>query len=185
LAKINSGNSLVIAEVRAWLSGFVIELNLCPFAKKELLNERIRFVSSEATTVGKVLSELKAELNLLQARPEIETTLLILPSVFPDFYDFNDFLVEANRLIEELDLLGVYQIASFHPQYQFANTHINDAENYTNRAPYPILHLLRENSLEAAIASYPNSEHIPERNIALMKEMGEDKIKTLLEGLEN
>ena len=162
----------IILAVRQWVDTLVVGMNLCPFAKRELVKGRVRFVVTHATTEEQLLTVLKAELEVLNLDTEIETTLLIHPDVLQDFYDFNDFLNFTDRLLVEMDLEGVYQIASFHPDYQFGGTEPEDAENYTNRSPYPVLHLIREESLERAIASYLDVDQIPERNIALMNELG-------------
>lgn len=170
----------VIAAVRYWVESMVVEMNLCPFAKRELVKDRVRFITTAAITEEELLMALQYELELLNAEPAIETTLLIHANVLQDFYDFNDFLDLADGLLVQMKLEGVYQIASFHPDYQFGGTEPEDAENYTNRSPYPVLHLLREDSLERVIADYPNVDDIPERNINLMNELGKDKLKALL-----
>ena len=133
----------IILAVRRWVESLVVEMNLCPFAKRELVKDRVRFVNTAATTEKQLLLALQAELELLNADPAVETTLLIHPQVLQDFYDFNDFLGLADSLLVDMGLEGVYQIASFHPNYQFGGTRPGDAENYTNRSPYPVLHLLR------------------------------------------
>lgn len=171
----------VICAVRNWVETFVVGMNLCPFAKRELVKNRVRFVCSAATTQAQLLLALQTELELLDAEPAVETTVLIHPAVLGDFYDFNDFLDLADRLLVEMQLEGIYQIASFHPDYQFAGTLAGDAENYTNRAPYPVLHLLREESLEQVIADYPDVNDIPERNIALMNKLGAEQLQQLLQ----
>lgn len=175
----------IILAVRQWVDTLVVGMNLCPFAKRELVKGRVRFVVTHATTEEQLLTVLKAELEVLNLDTEIETTLLIHPDVLQDFYDFNDFLNFTDRLLVEMDLEGVYQIASFHPDYQFGGTEPEDAENYTNRSPYPVLHLIREESLERAIASYPDVNEIPERNIALMNELGSEKLQQLLKSFIN
>jgi len=169
----------IISAVRRWLEGFVIELNLCPFAKRELVNNRIRFTVSKANTVERLLVDLQEELFLLDEHKEIETTLLMHPDVLQEFDDYNQFLDVADVLIDEQGFSGIYQIASFHPQYRFAETE-DEAENYSNRSPYPVLHLLREESLAREIARYPGTSLIPERNIRLMREMGETKLRSIL-----
>lgn len=166
-----SSQSSLIEATKHWLSEFVIEHNLCPFAKRELINETIRFVESDAGDRENLLVQLQLELSLLDKDETIETTLLIHPKVLNDFQEYLEFLDIANGLLIELDLEGIYQIASFHPDYQFANTLPSDPENLTNRSPYPMLHLLREASLEKAIASHPDPEGIPQRNIALMNQL--------------
>lgn len=185
MKEISASDDLVsdekkILAVRAWVDTFVVGMNLCPFAKRELVKNRVRFVTTTATTQEQLLQTLQAELELLNVEPAIETTLLIHADVLQDFYDFNDFLDTADRLLVDMELEGVYQIASFHPDYQFGGTAPSDAENYTNRSPYPVLHLIREASLERVIADYPDVDDIPERNIALMNSMGADKLQALL-----
>lgn len=173
-------NEKIIAAVRHWVETVVVDMNLCPFAKRELVKNKVRFVAIEAASEKELLLALHEELERLNNNSNIETTLLIHAHVLQDFYDFNDFLAVADGLLEQMDLVGHYQIASFHPDYQFGGTEPNDAENYTNRSPYPVLHLLREDSLERAIASYPDVDNIPKRNIALMNELGATKLKALL-----
>lgn len=170
----------IIQAVRQWVETFVVGMNLCPFAKRELVKKRVRFVTTAATTAEQLLQVLQTELELLNEDPSVETTLLIHPAVLQDFYDFNDFLGCADSLLVDMELEGIYQVASFHPDYQFGGTRPGDAENYTNRAPYPVLHLLREESLERVIADYPDVDDIPERNIALMNRLGQDKLEALL-----
>ncbi len=174
-----SDEAIVLA-VRRWVETFVVGMNLCPFAKRELVKNRVRFVTTAATTQEQLLMVLQAELELLNTDPSVETTLLIHAKVLQDFYDFNDFLSIADSLLVDMELEGIYQVASFHPDYQFGGTQPSDAENYTNRAPYPVLHLLREESLERVIADYPDVDDIPERNIKLMNDLGPDKLQTLL-----
>ncbi len=171
-----------VEAVRNWVETLVVGMNLCPFAKRELVKNRVRFVTTAATTQEQLLLALQTELELLNADSTIETTLLIHADVLQDFYDFNDFLGLADSLLLDMDLEGVYQIASFHPDYQFGGTHPDDAENYTNRSPYPVLHLLREDSLERVIADYPDVDDIPERNIELMNSLGAEKLRALLQG---
>ena len=159
----------------------VVGLNLCPFAKRELVKNSVRFSVSCAESEEQLLADLQEELEVLDRNESIETSLLIHPRVLQSFYDYNQFLDYADGLLLQMNLEGVYQIASFHPQYQFGGTEPDDAENYTNRSPYPMLHLLREESLERAIADYPDSDLIPERNIELMRRMGHEKLQALLE----
>jgi len=172
----------IIGLVKKWVEDMVVGLNLCPFAKRELLADRVRFFVSTAKTEEQLLIDLHSELNLLNDDDGIETTLLIHPAVLLDFSDYNQFLDYAEGLLVELGLDGVYQIASFHPDYQFADTETDDVENYTNRSPYPMLHLIREQSLERAVANHPNPEQIPERNVALLRELGREKILALFDG---
>lgn len=170
----------VIDSTRAWVERVVVEFNLCPFAKRELIKNRVRFVVSQAKEEGALLDELAHELALLNVNQSVETTLLIHPKVLTDFYHYNDFLEAADELLVDMNLEGVYQVASFHPNYQFGGTKPEDAENYTNRSPYPMLHLLREDSLSVAIDNYPEVELIPERNIECMNTLGVEKLRNLL-----
>ena len=174
------GETEVISATRKWVEDVVVGYNLCPFAKRELVRNRLRFVVSEAETEDDLLQALHSELQRLEDEPEIETTLLIHPGVLQDFGPYNEFLDAADGLLAYLDMEGVYQIASFHPDYQFAGTEPDAAENYTNRSPFPMLHLLREASLEAAIDSYPDVDGIPQRNIELMNELGSEKMRSIL-----
>lgn len=174
----------VEADVRRWLERAVIGLNLCPFAKAVYAKEQVRIVVSDASTARALLEELGEELALLRDTPaeRIDTTLLVHPQVLQDFLDYNDFLDDADGLVEALELDGVLQVASFHPDYRFADTAPDDAGNLTNRAPWPILHLLREDSLDRAVAAYPDPDGIIERNIATMRELGIEGFRRLLAG---
>lgn len=171
----------VIGSVRQWVESVVVGLNLCPFAKRELVKNRVRFVVTKATNEDQLLVALEAELDLLSSEASVETTLLIHPGVLQNFYAYNQFLNAADALLRQMTLEGVYQIASFHPKYQFTGTGQDDVENYTNRSPYPMLHLIREESLERAIAGYPDVDNIPEQNKKLMESLGEVKMKKLME----
>lgn len=172
------------ARTRQWLERAVIGLNLCPFAKGVVVKDQVRYVVSTATAPEVLLAELVSELtHLAEADPELlDTTLLIHPQVLTDFLDFNDFLDVADRALAELGLEGELQIASFHPDYQFAGTAPGDAENLTNRAPYPTLHLLREASIERAVDAFPEAEQIFERNIATVQALGHAGWRRVLEG---
>ena len=167
----------IIQSTQQWVKSFVVELNLCPFAKRELINNRVRFSVTEAITEEQLLETLQIELELLNNNTLIETTLLIHPRVLQDFYDYNQFLNFADSLLLEMELVGVYQIASFHPDYQFSDTNPEDVGNYTNRSPFPMLHILREESLEKAIDNYPDVDQIPSRNIVLINSLGADKLE--------
>ena len=175
------GDERVVDSVRQWVESFVVELNLCPFVKRELVNNRIRFSATNAETEKHLLEALLSELKILDNDFSIETTLLIHPQVLQDFCNYNQFLSFADNLLVEMNLEGVYQIASFHPDYQFNDTETDNVENYTNRSPYPMLHVLRENSLEKAIADYPDVDQIPTRNIELMNSMGQDKLSAIMQ----
>lgn len=164
----------IIAATRTWLEKAVIGLNLCPFAKAVHVKNQIRYVVSTATDPEALLIDLENELQALHAADpaDVDTILLIFPEVLQDFMDYNDFLEVADAAIERLELDGEIQIASFHPQYQFAGTKADDIENYTNRSPYPILHLLREASIERAVAAFPEAEMIFEKNMETLRQLG-------------
>jgi hypothetical protein len=167
--------TLVREDVQHWLEQAVIGLNLCPFAKAVLVHDRLRVRVSDAREPASLLQMLEEELRLLVETPleQVETTLLVAPWVCPEFLDFNDLVGDAQHLLERLGLDGELQIADFHPRYQFAGTSEDDPGNLTNRAPYPILHLLREDSIDRAVASTPDAATIYERNIALLEHMGQ------------
>lgn len=164
----------VIADTRTWLEEAVIGLNLCPFAKAVHVKGQIRYVVSEATDVEALQQALVEQLrDLALADPaEVDTTLLIHPQVLQDFEDFNQFLGIAEETVEALGLEGVLQVASFHPQFQFADTEADDITNATNRSPYPTLHLLREESIDRAVEAFPEAESIYEANIETLQRLG-------------
>jgi len=166
-------------QIRHWLETAVIGLNLCPFAKKPFNEKRIRIRVDLCDQEEQAFESIVHELILLDETDvkALETTVLVFPALFHVFGDYNDFLFAANELISLRGWEGVYQIASFHPEYQFAGTEKSDAENFTNRAPYPVFHLIREASLSAAIASYPDVDKIPERNIDLMNSFSDSDLK--------
>ncbi len=163
-----------VADTVEWLEKAVIGLNLCPFAKAVHVKQQIRYHVSHATDAEGLLQELVSELELLaETSPEkIETTLLIHPQALSDFMDFNDFLEVADAVVEELQLDGILQVASFHPDYQFDETHVDDIENFSNRSPWPTLHLIREASIDAAVEAFPDAADIYERNIETLKKLG-------------
>ncbi|TFW35694.1 DUF1415 domain-containing protein [Massilia horti] len=175
-ANLNADDDAIVAATRRWLERAVIGLNLCPFAKSVYIKEQVRYVVSSATTPEALLEDLMNELqNLSDADPEkVDTTLLIHPFVLQDFEEYNEFLDVADAAVEDMHLDGELQVASFHPHYQFADSDANDISNYTNRAPYPILHLLREDSVARAVEAFPEAADIFEKNIATMEELGHD-----------
>ena len=166
--------AIVLQDTVRWLERAVIGLNLCPFAKGVHGKGQIHYVVSTATEGSQLLQELGDELKALAeiSPEERDTTLLMAPACFPDFLDFNDFLELADQLLNALDLEGILQIASFHPAFQFGGTTVDDVTNCTNRAPYPTLHLLREDSIDRAVAAFPEAETIYERNMQVLEEMG-------------
>ena len=167
-------STTAVAETRAWVDRAVIGLNLCPFAKAPQVKGLVRYVVSLADDPAALLADLITELErLAESKPEqLETTLLIHPRVLGDFADYNDFLEVAEDTVAELDLEGVLQVASFHPDYQFEGTTPDDVTNATNRSPYPTLHLIREDSIDKAVAAFPDAEAIYEVNMATMEQLG-------------
>ena len=166
--------ALAIAQTRAWVRRAVIGLNLCPFARAVDVKDQIRYVFSEATDAETLLATLVVELQrLADTDPAlVDTTMVIHPRVFGDFEDFNDFLELADAAVDDLDLAGVLQVASFHPRFQFADTEPDDITNATNRSPWPTLHLLREDSVDRAVAAFPEAEAIFERNMETLDKLG-------------
>ena len=166
----------VIVATREWLEKAVIGLGLCPFARAVHAKGQVRYAVSTAQSPEALVEDLIAELRAIVAvdPAAVETTLLVHPGVLADFEDYNDFLDIADALLDELELAGVIQIASFHPQYRFEGTMKDAIENYTNRSPYPMLHLLREDSVEKAVTTYPDVANIPEKNIETMNKLGID-----------
>ena len=182
---MNHSDDLVIAATTAWLEKVVIGLNLCPFAKSVYVNKQIRYFVSAATQRDELVCDLKRELLLLaDADPNrIESTLLIHPDVLNDFADYNDFLAVCDLAILDLELVGIIQIASFHPQYQFAGTKLQDVSNYSNRSPFPTLHLLREESVARAVETFPDAAAIYLKNIETLKNLGATKLDSMFASL--
>ena len=169
---------IAIADTQRWLERAVIGFNLCPFAKAVHVKGLIRYAVSEATTAAELLADLKNELNSLSnmavagASIAYDTTLLIATYCLHDFLDFNDFLGKADKLLAKMKLEGTLQLANFHPDYQFAGTEPDDITNFTNRAPYPTLHLLKESSIDQAVEAFPEAEAIFEVNMETMERLG-------------
>ena len=166
----------VVASTQVWLERAVIGLNLCPFAKSVHVKKQIRYAVTAAQTADELLAELEHELQLLAGTDPklLDTTLLIHPQAMVDFIDFHFFLAEADALIRNLGFDGVFQIASLHPQYEFAGSEPDEIENFTNRSPYPTLHLLREASIDRAVAAFPDAADIFEKNIETLNRLGHE-----------
>lgn len=177
----DGNHEVVIAAMRMWLEKAVIGLNLCPFAKAVYVRDQVRFVVSDARHLDAFLEQLDDEMALLATTDanQIDTTLLIHPTLFADFLDFNEVVGVAEEAVLENDLDGVLQVASFHPRFQFEGTAADDISNYTNRAPFPTLHLIREDSLAKAIAGYPDPDNIYQRNIETLEKLGIEGWKAL------
>ena len=178
-----------IAKTKLWIEDFVIGLNLCPFAAHPYQQGKIRFRLEETADIEKLITTLKEELLLLQKTPtsKVETSIVVIPNILKDFINplagkiaYNDFLSVVEKILEELGLVGELQVASFHPDYQYAGTNQNDPSNYVTRSPYPMFHLLREESLEKVIATYPDVEQIPFNNIKKLNELGIEEILKLI-----
>jgi uncharacterized protein len=169
---------------RLWVERFVIGLNLCPFAGPVAAGGRIRYVQSAAKDIDVLYQDLLEELSFfIESDPQvIETSVLVHPYVLQDFDSYLDFLEIVEEALEEAELDGIVQVASFHPDYQFDGVNSDDVSNYTNRSPYAMLHILREDTLSAAIEQYPDPEGIPDRNIAKMRELGLEKILAIQVG---
>ena len=177
---MNYEDQQLIATTQTWLKTIIIAYGICPFAKRELERGSIRFIINHDTAIESCLLNLMLECDRVNTDSSIETTLLIYDSAFTVFDDYLDFLELAETLLIEQGYEGVYQLASFHPDYCFEGTETDDPANYTNRSPYPMLHLLRETSIERATATYPDPENIPQRNIELTRELGLTKMQALL-----
>ncbi|WP_047042756.1 DUF1415 domain-containing protein [Vibrio mexicanus] len=174
-------SSEVQEQVEQWLNDVVIGLNLCPFAAKPQRNEQIKTFVSDAVTEETLLEDILQELMLLENHTpdELETTLVVVPNLLDDFYDYNAFIDWVEALIKQQDWQGIYQVATFHPNYCFGGAAPEDDENLTNRSPYPIFHLIREESMEKVLRHYPNPEDIPDTNIERVSNLTEDERKKL------
>lgn len=170
----------IIAATQAWLKTFVIAHNICPFARREQEKGSIRYIVETSTGLERCLESVIAECEHLDSQPDTETTLLIFSQTCSNFEDFLDLLNIAEQLLIAQGYEGVYQLASFHPDYCFAQTPQNDPSNFTNRSPYPMLHLIREDSIEKAVASYPDPDGIPDRNIELTRTIGLERLQAIL-----
>ncbi len=173
----------LVEETRLWLERAVIGLNLCPFAKSVHVKGQVHYAVSRASGWTPLLEDLEREIDALLAHDiaERETTLLIVPSL-SDFFEFNGFLAEADRLLERREWIGTIQLASFHPQFEFADTEPDDITNHTNRAPHPTLHLLREDSIARAVQAFPEADAIYETNKATLRRLGPEGLKRVLAG---
>ena len=166
----------IISRVHHWIEKAVIGLDLCPFTKSVYRQNKLRCRVSESKQVDALMLELYQQCQYLIETPEIETTLLIIPHQLQDFADFNQVLDQVDALMAAYQWTGIFQIASFHPDYQFNSTLVDDRENWSNRSPYPILHILRESSVERALAGYPNPERISETNIRTLSAMDQTEL---------
>lgn len=177
---MQDSDELIIQQTTNWIRSFIIKLNICPFAKRELDRGRVRIKVIAAPKIELALEEVMMEANILDTQAEVETTLLIFPTLFRDFFSYLDFVELADSLMLSSGYEGIYQLATFHPDYCFADVDFDDVANYTNRSPYPMLHLLREESVEKAIEYYGDTEQIPVNNITNLRKLGLTEIEKLL-----
>ncbi len=168
-----------IRQIRHWINRVVVGLNLCPFAARTLDNDSLVLQAVDGDT-GEILESLAALCQQLERQPELDTALLVIEKGFTDFDDYLDLVYLAELLLEDLDYAGVFQLATFHPDYQFSGTESGDAANYSNRSPFPVLQLLRESSVSQALENYAYPEEIPHRNEQRLRELGVDAIRSLL-----
>ncbi len=170
----------VVEHTKRWIETVILACNFCPFAGREFARNSIHYNVIRGDDIERCLESLIEECVLLDAETDIETSLLLLPDAFTDFDDFLDLVGIADALLADQGYEGVYQVASFHPDYCFADQDVNDPANYTNRSPYPTLHLLREASLERVLEEYPDPDQIPQRNIDYARHQGLEKMRALL-----
>ena len=180
-----SCKEFAIIKIKQWLEKIIIELNFCPFAKKEMINQRIHYHVSDHTHIDQVLFQLGLQCDYLQKHSKIETTLIILDSGFQGFEQYLDLLAAAEKWLSDHGYDGIFQLASFHPDYYFDGQPFDDAANYTNRSPLPMLHLLREASIERVLSVYKQPEKIPEHNITLARAMGNEFFEDILKNIHN
>ena len=174
---------VVIQQTKTWVEDIVIGLNLCPFAAQPFKNDSIEYTVISGDAMEFHLQQLADGFAQLDNATGIETSLLIYPDAYQQFEDYLELLDFANQLLDDLNYAGTYQIASFHPDYRFEGSTEDDASNFTNRSPYPMLHLIREADLEKAIASYPNIEQVPENNIRRLRDIGFEEMQKKLDGI--
>ncbi len=175
----------IIQQTRCWLKSTIIGLNFCPFANREFQKNSIRYEVSAATDLQSRLHHLAKEFQYLDEHADTETSLLIFSQSVNEFDDFLELIDYANQLLEELNYLAIYQLAHFHPHYCFADDEPDDPANYTNRSPFPTLHIIREKSLQQAIESHPDATSIPDNNIKLARKLGTDKLQSMLNSCKN
>ena len=182
---MKSSEQRVIQQTKDWVKDVVIGLNLCPFAAPVFRDKRISYLvingGNTADNMARHLQSLSDACTELDSSAAVETSLLIFPEAYQRFDDYLDFLELTNRLLEELNYTGIYQLASFHPDYLFEGSTEEDASNFTNRSPYPMLHLIRESSIEKAVSHYPNIEQVPENNIKKLQEIGFKKMQQMID----
>jgi len=174
-------DALIIEQTSLWVKSVIVGYNFCPFAYREVERGSIRYRVVQSNPIELCLETMVVEYDHLDSFPETETTLVIFPEIFAKFEDFTRFIDLAEALLRDLGYEGEYQLASFHPEYQFADAPADDPANYTNRSPYPTLHIIREASIEKAVAGISNPEQIPERNIEVARDLGSEVLQGILD----
>jgi len=184
---MNDEDHQAITRTRNWVEKFVIKHNFCPFAGKPMLQDKIRITTSDVSNEKDIIDDLVIELTKIKdtAASELETTLLVMTNCLDKFEDYNQFLDVVDAILEEMELIGEIQVASFHPRYQFADLTVDDVRNYTNRSPYPMFHLIREDSVEKARESYPDVDEIPDRNMELLETLGLETVTQTLKDINS
>lgn len=175
----------VIRQTECWVKSVIVELNFCPFAKREIERGSVHYRVIQNESLEQSLQSVIDECVLLDSDDTVETTLIIFPTAFKVFDEYLQLVELAEKLLQQQGYEGIYQLASFHPDYRFANSETDDAANFTNRSPYPMLHLLREASIEKALQHHPDPESIPERNIEFAREKGLDTMQAMLDKCRN
>ncbi|MBR7889887.1 DUF1415 domain-containing protein [Marinomonas sp. A79] len=175
-------DELVTTQTMKWVKEFIVAFNVCPFAHREVEKDSVRCTVLRSKKMDVALEELMTEIQWLDEHPETETTLLVFPTLFSDFHRYLDFVDTAEDLMAEQGCEGIYQLATFHPNYCFAGAEADDVSNYTNRSPYPMLHLLREASLDKAIEFYGDTTEIPSQNITKMESLGKPTLDEVFSG---
>lgn len=178
-------DDIVIQQTRCWVKNVVVRFNFCPFAKKELDSDNLRLSVCQSVEFKDCLQALIDECLLLDQHPEINTSLLILATAATEFEDYLTLIDMSERLLIKQGYEGIYQLASFHPDYRFADSETDDPADYTNRSPYPMLHIIRESTMEQALKNYPQAESIPERNIQVARTQGKEKMQSILDSCKN
>jgi len=173
----------VIEQTRHWLKDVVIDLNLCPFASRPFKQDRIHYQLLSGKNIERHLQQIAGLFHLLDRNADIETALLVFPDSYHDFTDYLDLLGLANALLEDLEYSGIYQLASFHPNYHFEDSNSDDAANFSNRSPWPMLHLLRESSIGSAVSGLNQVHEIPEINIGKLRKLGFSALQKKLDGI--
>lgn len=182
---MQQSDEIITKQIQQWVNDFIVTLNICPFAQHEIMQNRVKIMVARPKKIELALDALMQEINWLDEHSETETTLMVFPTLFKTFHQYLDFIDLAESLMADQGCEGIYQVATFHPDYCFAGVEQDDVSNYTNRSPYPMVHILRESSIEKAVEFYQkqhnaSTEEIPTNNIALMASLGEKEIQSII-----